>query len=183
MFVNPAELLKDPDEVKNPFNVSDPSRAEGASHIVYTVRGVIEGAEFECKRRYKEFHLMRNALANRWPGVYIPCVPPKKAMGNMEEPFLQERRHFLDKFIKQIGRYGFLQGSEEFKTFAHEQNCKQRLPLMPNLAPSEILSKYRDKIKIEERKNSVEVSQCKEVIREFVVWSKKVMAFLDAFKR
>ena len=108
MFVNPAELLKDPDEAKNPFNVNDPSRAEGGNHIVYTVRGVIEGAEFECKRRYKEFHLMRTALANRWPGVYIPGVPPKKAMGNLEEAFLQERRHFLDKFIKQIGRYGFL---------------------------------------------------------------------------
>ena len=55
---------------------------------------------------------------------------------------------------------------------------------MPNLSPSEVLAKYRDKISSKlESKSSVEVNKCKEEIREFVIWTKKVMVFLDAFKR
>ena len=32
--------------------------------------------------------------------MFIPCIPPKKPIGNMDKNFIEERRYFLDKFLK-----------------------------------------------------------------------------------
>ena len=56
-------------------------------------------------------------LRERWPGYYIPAIPPKKAIGNMETDFIKAREAFLDNFIKQLGQYSFLVESFEFSCF------------------------------------------------------------------
>jgi hypothetical protein len=28
----------------------------------------------------------------RWPGIYIPEIPPKKALGNMNKEFIEKRK-------------------------------------------------------------------------------------------
>lgn len=49
-------------------------------HIVYSVKGVDRQGTWEGKRRYKEFYELHSVLQSRWPGVFIPKVPPKKAL-------------------------------------------------------------------------------------------------------
>lgn len=73
---------------------------------------------FEGIRRYSDFFNVRNALIHRWPGVFIPAIPPKKAVGNKEEKFIEERMVFLDKFIKKCGKYPFILNCQEFKLFS-----------------------------------------------------------------
>ena len=32
---------------------------------------------------YSDFELLRAKLLERWPGIYIPYLPEKKAIGNL----------------------------------------------------------------------------------------------------
>lgn len=49
--------------------------------------------------------------------MFIPCIPPKKPIGNMDKNFIEERRHFLDKFLKELIKIPYLAESVEFKLF------------------------------------------------------------------
>ena len=44
----------------------------------------------------------------------IPLVPPKKAMGNKDVVFLQERRFYLERFLRKLAKYDFVINSQEF---------------------------------------------------------------------
>lgn len=70
--------------------------------------------EWECKRRYNEFFLLQDVLQRRWPGIVLPKVPPKKAMGNKDIVFLQERRFYLERFMRKMARHDFIVNSQEF---------------------------------------------------------------------
>jgi hypothetical protein len=59
--------------------VSDPIKKEGfSSYIVYTVKA--KSLKEPLYRRYNDFNVLRTKLMERWPGVYIPNIPPKKAV-------------------------------------------------------------------------------------------------------
>ena len=68
------------------FTVRDPQDFNG--HIVYVCKGVDLQGPWECMRRYNEFFTLHDALTKRWPGICLPCVPPKKTMGNKDLTFL-----------------------------------------------------------------------------------------------
>jgi len=72
---------------------------------------------FQVRKRYSDFYLLRTALREKWPGYYIPAIPPKKALGNLDPDFIRARLSFLDNFIKQLGQYTFLVESFEFSCF------------------------------------------------------------------
>lgn len=104
-------LVKDDEEdVEDPrsqkFSVSDPQKVQG--HIKYTIVGEDSDGAFEVVRRYREFFSLRNILVQRWPGVYIPAIPEKKAFGNKEDGFVEERRNLLERFLKELAKYDYL---------------------------------------------------------------------------
>jgi hypothetical protein len=45
-------------------------------------------------------------------------LPPKKAVGNLGEEFVEDRRYFLERFLAKIGEFDFLLNCEELNTFA-----------------------------------------------------------------
>ncbi len=90
-------------------------------HIKYTVSAIDSEGPFEEARRYSEFYALREALAARWPGVYIPAIPEKKLMGNKDDKFVEERRSLLERFIKELSKFEYLTQSKEFKIFARER--------------------------------------------------------------
>lgn len=49
-------------------------------YILYTVRGQDRKGTFEVLRRYSDFYALRTSLQTRWPGCFVPPIPPKKAM-------------------------------------------------------------------------------------------------------
>ena len=101
------------------FSVRDPQDHGG--HIVYVVKGKDSQGEFEIKRRYNEFFLLQQCLQQRWPGILLPQVPPKKAMGNKDIVFLQERRFYLERFVRKLSQFDFIIDGEEFQVFARPQ--------------------------------------------------------------
>lgn len=96
--------------------VSDPIKKEGfSSYVVYTVKA--KYLKDPLFRRYNDFHSLRSKLTERWPGVYIPNIPPKKAVGNLESKIINYRMKILNKFCSRICKNKHLQTSEEFTTF------------------------------------------------------------------
>mmetsp|Transcript_1850 Transcript_1850/g.2803 ORF Transcript_1850/g.2803 Transcript_1850/m.2803 type:complete len:145 (+) Transcript_1850:48-482(+) len=105
-----ADLFADQRSLE--FSVRDPQDMGG--HIVYVVKGKDSSGEFEVKRRYNEFFLLQDCLQKRWPGILLPQVPPKKAMGNKDIVFLQERRFYLERFLRKLCAFEFIIDGEEF---------------------------------------------------------------------
>ena len=67
------------DDANSDFSVSNPVKA---GHVTYTVKGRDDEGDFEGSRRYKDFNALRSHLVSRWPGVFIPSMPPKQSFGN-----------------------------------------------------------------------------------------------------
>jgi len=48
------------------------------SFVVYTIK--LAGSNEIFYRRYSDFFALREKLSERWPGIYIPNIPPKKSV-------------------------------------------------------------------------------------------------------
>eukprot|EP00824_Muranothrix_gubernata_P000723 TRINITY_DN1083_c0_g1_i1.p1 TRINITY_DN1083_c0_g1~~TRINITY_DN1083_c0_g1_i1.p1 ORF type:complete len:438 (-),score=49.59 TRINITY_DN1083_c0_g1_i1:25-1338(-) len=120
------------------------------SHHEYLVKGRDDEGEFEVYRRYKEFISLRNALGGRWPGIYIPPVPPKKVFGNKKEEFVQERMHYLHRYCKKLAHYPFIFFSEETKLFFRStSDFRSAIKGLPKQVPEDILLKYGNQFKLD----------------------------------
>lgn len=95
------------EHTKETFQVVSPSLINN-KYVAYTVKGEDNLGSFEGKRRYNEFYNIRTNIIQRWPGIYVPALPPKKAVGNKDIKFLLERRYYLERFFKQLSRHPFL---------------------------------------------------------------------------
>lgn len=126
------------------FTVRDPENFQG--HIVYTVKGSDLQGEWECKRRYNEFYKLHDALTKRWPGIVLPLVPPKQSLGNKEIVFLQERRFYLERFLRKLARYDFIINSQEFQIFARPQglDVEKSLNKLPKLSSSQLYDRLKE---------------------------------------
>lgn len=60
-------------------------------------------------------------MAINYPGIYVPALPPKKAVGNKDIEFVIERRYFLERFFMQLSEIDYLQNTEEMKIFARPE--------------------------------------------------------------
>lgn len=62
--------------------VKNPRDHQG--HIIYDVRGKDKEGFFEGPRRYNDFNAFRQLLVARYPGLYIPKIPPKRALVSID---------------------------------------------------------------------------------------------------
>ena len=101
------------------IEVKDPETTKGliGKHIEYKVTGQDKTGFFEVKRRYKEFLSLRNRLVVAWPGCWIPQVPPKVAIGNKTEAFVNTRRKKLEEFLRKSSMISFLYHSDDYQQF------------------------------------------------------------------
>jgi sorting nexin-1/2 len=68
------------------FIVKNPQ--DNGGHITYDVKGKDSQGVWEGKRRYSDFDALYTTLMKRWPGVPIPSLPPKRAIGNKDLVFV-----------------------------------------------------------------------------------------------
>lgn len=52
------------------------------SYVSYLVVGSDGKVPFSVRRRYRDFHLLREKLVEKWPGLYVPPISSKKATVN-----------------------------------------------------------------------------------------------------
>jgi len=70
---------------------------------------------------------LHEALILRWPGLYLPRLPPKKAIGRYETKFVQSRRYGLERYLRKLGKYDFIVNSDEFLVFSRPNGDPEKL--------------------------------------------------------
>ena len=68
--------------------------------VSYTLGG--NQVNEEISRRFSDFYTLREKLIERWPGVYVPNIPPKKTIGNTGLKIIDKRIRLLNKFCYQL---------------------------------------------------------------------------------
>lgn len=134
------------------ISVSNPKIKEQkiTKHVLYSVSGKDGQGPFESLRRYRDFLLLRSKLIKKWPGCFIPQIPPKKrltsfAKGNMKPQFIEERRKLLEYFIKRLVSLTYIRHSEEFQLFIRSNlQYKKATNELRTLTYSEIASQFHN---------------------------------------
>ena len=74
-------------------------------------------------------------MSERFPGMYVPPIPPKKTMGNKDQDFIEARCFYLNMFYKQMVRCPYLLESDELANFIRPQKEVTRaLTYMPKMS-------------------------------------------------
>ena len=122
--------------------VFGPMLKEGIKKFVtYQVGG--DSLENQITRRYSDFFALREKLQERWPGIYIPNVPPKKAVGNTDSKTIEKRERMLNIFCFKLSTLPYLFNSEEVKVFktAGTETAKA-IQALPKPSYEEIKNRY-----------------------------------------
>jgi sorting nexin-1/2 len=106
------------------IQVVNPEKIEGMvkPFVVYQVKTKTNAPqytqrEFSVTRRYRDFRWLVKQLTARYPGLIVPPVPEKQALGRFSPDFIEYRRRALEKCLQRIGQHPILQMSHDFRTF------------------------------------------------------------------
>ena len=117
-----------------------------SKHQIFNIKGGDKFGDFEMFRNYKDFLEIRKILVQRWPGCYVPPLPKKKIVGDMDKENLKERMTFLEDFYTKISQLKFLYYSKEFQLFLrgnkNNADLEKSLKLLPAENYEEVLRKY-----------------------------------------
>ncbi|XP_043567029.1 sorting nexin-29 [Chiloscyllium plagiosum] len=120
-------------------------RAANAFHV-YQVYIRIKDDEWNVYRRYTEFRALHIRLRTKFPLVNTFNFPPKKAIGNKDAKFVEERRKQLQEYLRSIMNK-IIQTLPEFTCNPKKETLLQLLPFCVDVQPTgEPASKARSKV-------------------------------------
>lgn len=115
-------------------------KAANAFHV-YQVYIRIKDDEWNVYRRYTEFRSLHHKLQNKYPQVRAYSFPPKKAIGNKDAKFVEERRKQLQSYLRSVMNK-VIQAVPEFASSPKKETLVQLMPFFVDAAPpGEPLSK------------------------------------------
>lgn len=176
------EVVVEDEDASNPdqFEVTDPIVG---SHVTYTVKGYDDDGPFEGNRRYSDFYKLRNALLQRMPGVYVPPIPPKKMLGNKKDKFLDERKHFLQRFLQQCCRTPHIIRSDEFRLFSRPSgDIEKAIEALPPITPEFYLERFTTEFEFPEEENEQEAQENVALINAYQAFIKKILPILKTIR-
>ena len=136
----PKELSSYPMYIDNPKKVEKPVVG---SYIQYTMDGT--DITEPLTRRYSDFFSLYEKLLQRWPGIYIPRVPPKKITGNMDPIVIKTRMRLLNRFCLNLSNIEYLYKAEETNIFRNNiPDVANAINKLPELSLSEILARMKE---------------------------------------
>jgi hypothetical protein len=97
-------------------------RGHGISEHVGYVIIMTHPKEIAVERRYREFDALRQILVERWPGLFIPVLPPKHTSGSNSLKVVNQRVRCLTYFLNNCAKIPFIFLSEEFREFLESNN-------------------------------------------------------------
>ena len=151
-----------------------------ANHLQFSISGkdIPQG----IKRRYNDFLQLREKLIENWPGVYIPHIPSKKKVGELNRKTVLLRIRALNVFLSNISKIPFLSQSEEIKSFQTlTDDFGKAIEKMPKSSFVEILEKYKNAFPT--YNVNYDFNQGKEKINLFNSFLKKIKNNLSTFKK
>ncbi len=148
------------------------------SHIVYHVQGMDKQGPWEGTRRYNHFFSLYEALLKRWPGLVIPKLPPKKAIGNKEVKFIYERKFYLERFLRKCAKHDFLINAEEYRIFSRPSSgdMDKMLERLPRLPSGTMIERLRSVTNVNDRNyDFADKERLNNIVAEFSIFAKKVL--------
>jgi len=166
------------------YSVKNPHDSGG--HIVYEVHGMDDQGEWEGLRRFSEFFSLFECIAKRWPGVPVPSIPPKKTIGNKDLVFIQERRFYLEQFLRKLVRFPFIIHGPEFQTFARPaQGTKIETGLsnLVKLPTQQMYERMKEALQVNDAMfDLTEKEQFVSRLTEYTFFVKKIEPYLKYLK-
>lgn len=127
------------------MHVDNPKKVEKTvgSYISYTLNGTDIPEQLE--RRYRDFFVLYEKLVQRWPGIYIPRIPPKKLTGNLDPNVIKTRIRLLNFFCLNLSKIDYLYKAEETNIFRNNiPEVANTIKNLPELNSREILSRMKE---------------------------------------
>lgn len=127
--------------------------------------------------------MLRIVLAQRFPGLYVPPIPPKVTMNNTDKEIVEERCSLLNLFFKQLVRCPYLYESEELKLFIRPHiDIEKALTLLPKLSSEQLLERTTRYYSFMGEINESKVQKQMNQVLAFVKQARALNAYLDKFK-
>uniref|UniRef100_A0A4W5JAX6 Sorting nexin 29 n=1 Tax=Hucho hucho TaxID=62062 RepID=A0A4W5JAX6_9TELE len=101
-------------------------RAANAYHVYQVYIRILDN-EWNVYRRYTEFRTLHNHLRSQFPQVGTFNFPPKKAIGNKDAKFVEERRKQLQSYLRMVLNK-LIQTLPEFSAKPTKETLLQLLP-------------------------------------------------------
>ncbi|KAM9583507.1 sorting nexin-29 [Trichechus inunguis] len=108
-------------------------KATNAFHV-YQVYIRIKDDEWNIYRRYTEFRSLHHKLQNKYPQVRAYNFPPKKAIGNKDAKFVEERRKQLQNYLRGVMNK-VIQVVPEFAASPRKETLIQLIPFFIDITP------------------------------------------------
>lgn len=124
--------------------VSRPIINDGIKKFVTYTLGGTEISQ-EVSRRYSDFFSLREKLVERWPGVYIPNIPPKKVFGVTESKIIDKRIRLLNNFCYKLSTFKYLFNCEETKLFqSGGGEVAKAISSLPKMSYNDMLERFKE---------------------------------------
>ena len=175
--------LTPPQEITTyPMYLENPEKHEKniGSFISYTLNG--KDITEKMSRRYSDFFALYEKLLQRWPGVYIPKIPPKLMTKNTSRKKIKTRMRLLNRFCLNLSNIDYLYNSEETNIFkGNSQDIANLINKLPELNLEDLLSRMRDAFP--QYNENYDIILGKPKINEFHNFLKKYLKTIELFHK
>ena len=174
-YMNPPKELS-----SYPMYIDSPKKCDKTvgTYISYTMDGT--DITEKLSRRYSDFFSLYEKLLQRWPGIYIPRVPPKKLTGNTDPAMIKTRMRLLNRFCLNLSNIEYLYKAEETNIFRNNiPEVANAINKLPELSLSEILARMKEAFP--EYNENYDILVGKEKIIDFDKFLKNCLKHIEEF--
>ena len=177
-YINPPqELSTYPMYIENPQKIE---KKVGTSYISYTLNGT--DITEQMSRRYSDFYALYEKLLVRWPGVYVPRIPPKKLTKNTSRKMIKNRMRLLNRFCLNLSNIDYLYSSDETSLFkGNTPDLANAITKLPDLSSEDYLAKLKDAFP--QYNENYDIIIGKQKINEFDIFLKKSLKNIEVFQK
>lgn len=160
--------------------LTDPIIQDGIKKFVlYTIIGSLMPPG--STRRFSDFYSLREKLIERWPGVYIPNIPPKKVVKNLDNKNIEMRMRHLNLFCLKLSKFKPIFQSKEMQLFQeNNSDISKLLDKLPKLTSKDVLQRFQEAYP--DYYESYDLVQGKAKLNEFFSFLKKALNNLKVIK-
>lgn len=157
------------------------------NYTLYVIKVSRNDQEFTIHRRYNDFTLLKEAFNRNWPACFIPPLPQKKHIGNLEANVIAYRSKYLAYFLKKVISLPYLWQSKEMEYFLHSPERLNELLKSGSL--EDLVVKYEATFQfVAKHENDIEIDRFTQfinttlpMITNFQRMAKNVMKAKDGY--
>ena len=176
-FISPPKELS-----TYPMYIENPEKHEKniGTFISYTLNGT--DITEKMSRRYSDFHALYEKLLQRWPGVYIPRIPPKIMTKNTSRKRIKRRMRLLNRFCLNLSNIDYLYSSDETSIFkSTAQDVANSINKLPELTLEETLNRMKEAFP--QYNEAYDILLGKPKINDFDNFLKKFLKTIELFQK